>query len=158
MRIQRPRRQNPAPRAKPALERNARQQADDHRHTRAARRRERAEDYVEMIADLIDGTGEARVVDLARRLGVSHVTVVKAIERLAADGLVSTRPYRAIFLTEAGRTLAEQIRHRHRAVVQFLRSLGVSEKTAQADAEGIEHHVSQETLSAFERFARHLGP
>lgn len=109
---------------------------------------------MEVIADLIGAQGEARVVDIAERLGVSHVTVSKTVERLMRDGLVSTRPYRAIFLTDAGREMAARVRHRHEVVLAFLLSIGVSEKTAQADAEGIEHHVSAETLAAFERATR----
>jgi len=34
-------------------------------------------------------------------------------------------------------------------VLDFLISIGVSEETAEADAEGLEHHVSPETLKAF---------
>lgn len=128
--------------------------ADHHRRTRRAHATEIAEDYVEMIADLIDDSGEARVVDLARGLGVSHVTVVRTISRLQKEGLVSTRPYRSIFLTEEGERLAERVRARHGTVVALLRALGVSDDVAQADAEGIEHHVSRETLAAFERFVQ----
>lgn len=109
-----------------------------------------------MIADLIDAHGEARAVDIARRLGVTHVTVVKTIARLVREDLVNTKPYRSIFLTESGRRLAEQARHRHQIVVRFLRSLGVSDATANADAEGIEHHVSAETLQAFEQYCQRL--
>lgn len=126
--------------------------ADHHRRTRRAHAAEIAEDYVEMIADLIDCDGEARVVDLARGLGVSHVTVVRTVSRLQRDGLVSSRPYRSIFLTDNGRRMAERVRARHETVVALLRALGVSEEVAHADAEGIEHHVSRETLDAFERF------
>lgn len=126
-------------------------QAEDHRRTRAAHRTELIEDYVEIIADLITAFGEARVVDVAARLGVSHVTVSKMIERMAREGYVQSRPYRAIFLTDAGRELAERARRRHDLVVRFLRNLGISDATARADAEGIEHHVSEETLAAFER-------
>ncbi len=96
-------------------------------------------------------TGEARVVDLARRLGVTHVTVIRTIARLQKTGLVTAQPYRAIFLTNAGRKLAGESKKRHQTVVAFLRSLGISERTAELDAEGIEHHVSPETLAAFER-------
>ena len=125
-----------------------------HSRTRAARASEVAEDYVETIADLIAADREARVTDLARMLGVSHVTVVKTVERLARDGLVETRPYRAIFLTERGGRLAKNVKRRHEIVLVFLRAIGVGEKAAQTDAEGIEHHVSEETLRAFERFVR----
>lgn len=127
------------------------QQVANFRQTRRARKTEIAEDYVELIAELVEATGEARAVDVARRLGVSHATVIKTIGRLQRDGLVVSRPYRAIFLTEEGRRLAEWSRRRHDVVVQFLLAIGVAAETAHADAEGIEHHVSEETLAAFER-------
>jgi DtxR family manganese transport transcriptional regulator len=130
------------------------ERARNFHHTRRARKTEVAEDYVELIADLIDGGGEARVVDIARGIGVSHATVVKTIGRLQRDGLVTTKPYRAIFLTEEGRRVAEWSRKRHEVVLNFLQALGVSTETAEADAEGMEHHVSVETLDAFERFTR----
>ncbi len=113
---------------------------------------ETAQDYAEAIADLSATQGEARAVDLARRLGVSHVTVIRTVARLQRDGYVSTQPYRAIFLTEKGSRLAEASRERHELVLEFLHALGVPEEIAQIDAEGIEHHVSPETLSAFKRF------
>ena len=128
------------------------QRAENFRQTRRARKTEIAEDYVELIADLIDSGGEARAVDIARGLGVSHATVIKTIGRLQRDGLVVTKPYRAIFLTDEGRRLATWSRQRHELVVQFLLAIGVSEETAHADAEGMEHHVSTETLAAFDRF------
>lgn len=130
------------------------QQAANFRQARRARSTEIAEDYVELIADLIDSGGEARAVDIARGLGVSHATVIKTIGRLQRDGLVQTEPYRAVFLTEEGRRIAEWSRRRHEVVLRFLLAIGVSETTAQADAEGIEHHVSAETLAAFERLVK----
>jgi DtxR family manganese transport transcriptional regulator len=129
-------------------------QAENHRRTRRANSSEIAEDYIEVIADLIDTAGEARATDIARRFGVTHVTVVKTISRLAKGGLVTARPYRSIFLTKRGRALAEEVRHRHHIVLHFLQTLGVRPEVAHADAEGIEHHVSAETLAAFERFCR----
>jgi len=89
-------------------------------------------------------------VDLARRLGVTHVTVNRTVRRLQRDGLVTTEPYRAIFLTPAGQRLARECRERHALVVRFLEALGVPSAVAESDAEGIEHHVSRETLRAFE--------
>jgi len=121
------------------------------RRTREEHSQETAQDYVELIADLIEETGEARAVDLARRLGITHVTVGRTIQRLQRDGLVTAQPYRAIFLTAAGRKLARESRRRHEIVVEFLKSLGVPDAVARSDAEGIEHHVSKETLAAFQR-------
>lgn len=121
------------------------------RRTRQQHAQERAQDYVEAIADLIAASGEARATDLARSLGVTHVTVIRTVRRLQREGLVTTQPYRSIFLTGAGRKLAAKAKARHETVVAFLESLGISAETARADAEGIEHHVSPETLAAFER-------
>lgn len=129
-------------------------QAEGFGRTRNDHRQEIAEDYVELIADLIDATGEARAVDLASRLGVTPATVNNTIARLQREGLVRSQPYRSIFLTEAGRALAEQCRLRHRTVYRFLRLLGVSREVARVDAEGIEHHVSDETLAALAAFVR----
>jgi DtxR family manganese transport transcriptional regulator len=122
--------------------------------TRLDHSQELAQDYVELIADLIEHHGEARVVDLARRLGVTHVTVNRAVQRLRRGGLLTAEPYRAIFLTAAGQQLALESRERHDLVVRFLIAVGVPPAVAESDAEGIEHHVSRETLGAFRRFLR----
>jgi DtxR family manganese transport transcriptional regulator len=110
------------------------------------------EDYVELIADLLASVGEARPTDIARRLGVSHATAIKTITRLKREGLATARPYRGVFLTENGQELASRVRARHRLVVDVLLALGVPAEAAEADAEGIEHHVSEATLRAFGRF------
>ena len=110
------------------------------------------EDYVELISDLLGSGGEARPTDIARRLGVSHATAIKAIARLKREGVATARPYRGVFLTEQGRALAARVRARHRLVVDVLRAIGVPAEAAEADAEGIEHHVSETTLKAFAKF------
>lgn len=119
---------------------------------RLARAQAMAEDYVELIADLLAEGGEARSVDLARRLGVSHATVIKTIARLKRESLVRSEPYRGVFLTPEGETLATKVRSRHRLVVEVLLAVGVAREDAEADAEGIEHYVSPNTLAAFSRF------
>lgn len=126
--------------------------SDRFKAVREAHQTELAEDYVELIDDLIAELGEARVVDLAERLGVSSATVNNAIHRLQRDGLVTSKPYRAIFLTDRGAELANHARERHRVVVDLLVALGVDTTTAEMDAEGIEHHVSETTLAAFRAF------
>lgn len=124
-------------------------QAESFRRLRRDHAVEIAQDYVEAIADLVAQAGEARVVDLARRFGVTHVTVNRTLSRLQRAGYVKTKPYRAISLTNAGRALALESKQRHDIVVAFLRQLGVPPTIAEVDAEGIEHHVSPETLAAF---------
>jgi DtxR family manganese transport transcriptional regulator len=120
--------------------------------TRDDHSRENAEDYVELIDSLIAETGEARAVDLAERLGVSHVTVSKTVQRLQREGYLTTQPYRSIFLTQKGKEVAAATRERHDLVLKFLVALGVSREVAETDSEGIEHHVSQETLDAMRRY------
>ncbi|MGH1378336.1 MAG: manganese-binding transcriptional regulator MntR [Alphaproteobacteria bacterium] len=128
------------------------QQASWFERVRQAHQNENAEDYVELIADLIDVNGEARVVDLSKRFGISHATVNKTIARLKKEGLVISEPYRSIFLTDKGRELAASCKERHIIVLEFLKSIGVSDEIAEMDAEGIEHHVSKETLKAFKKY------
>jgi DtxR family manganese transport transcriptional regulator len=127
-------------------------QAEGFGRIREDHRAEIAEDYVELIADLIEARGEARAVEIAERLGVTNATVANTVAKLQRDGLVRSEPYRAIFLTEKGLELARHARRRHQTVVAFLRAIGVVEETAHRDAEGIEHHVSDETLAAFAAF------
>jgi DtxR family transcriptional regulator, manganese transport regulator len=132
-------------------------QVESFRQARASRRVELTEDYIELIADLIADGGEARQVDIATRLGVAQPTVAKMLKRLADEGLVSQRPYRGVFLTGDGLALADRSRARHHLVESFLRAIGVCPETARKDAEGIEHHVSAETLQAFENFIAARG-
>lgn len=120
---------------------------------REARRSELAEDYVELIAELIHANGEARPVDIATKMGVKAPTVAKTLDRLARDGLITRAKYRSVFLTEEGRALAGECRRRHEIVLRFLISLGLDPETAERDAEGIEHHVSARTLSVFAAFS-----
>src|SRR5271156_2389665 len=121
---------------------------------REARSATLPEDYVELIADLIAAHGEARASEVAKRLGVTHPTALKSIARLKREGLATSRPYRGVFLTEAGHALAERVRARHRLVVDTLRAIGVPPEAAEADAEGMEHHASEATLAAFARFLK----
>src|SRR5665647_2019293 len=125
--------------------------------TRTAQSRALLEDYVELIADLLATGGEARPTDVARRLGVSHATAIKTISRLKREGLATGLPYRGVFLTDTGQALAERTRARHRTVVDVLVALGVPIEVAEADAEGIEHHVSEVTLKAFAHFLKAQG-
>ncbi|MBZ4023835.1 transcriptional regulator MntR [Rhodobacter sp. TJ_12] len=119
---------------------------------RAAQSMAVLEDYAEMIDDLAQELGEARITDIAARMGVTHPTATKAVARLKREGLAVSRPYRGVFLTEQGAALAARVRMRHRVVVDLLVAVGVPQETAEIDAEGLEHHVSDVTLKAFETF------
>ncbi len=130
-----------------------RTQTKGHERTRRDHATELTQDYAEAIAQLEKDLGECRVRDLAKRFAVSHVTVNRAVARMKRDGYVDTQPYAPVTLTDKGRSLAEFSQRRHEGVYRFLLALGVSEHTASIDTEGIEHHVSDETLRLMEKFA-----
>lgn len=130
---------------------------NEFQRTRRDHATETAEDYVEAVAQLEADNGECRGADLARLFEVSHVTVTKTIARLKDEGLVDTRPYGPITLTAQGRRLARESQRRHDLVLDFLLAIGVSDETARIDAEGIEHHVSKETLECFRRVIKRQG-
>ena len=148
----------PSKRASSAGKTKSADTAAHQQRTRQQHAQERAQDYVEAIADLLEKNGEARAIDLARIFGVTHVTVIRTIQRLNRAGLVTNQPYRAIFLTEAGRKLAMKTKDRHETVIAFLEAVGVPSAIAHADAEGIEHHVSEETLAVFRKFLKMGAP
>ncbi len=120
--------------------------------TRSDHRTEITEDYLEAIADFIDESGKCRGGDLATHFSVSHATVTQTLNRLKEAGLVESEPYGPISLTRSGRRIARKSKDRHELVLAVLLEMGVSEETANADAEGIEHHVSDETLTCFRKF------
>ncbi|EME8518933.1 TPA: manganese-binding transcriptional regulator MntR [Salmonella enterica subsp. enterica serovar Derby] len=136
---------------------NVEEHVEGFRQVREAHRRELIDDYVELISDLIIEVGEARQVDMAARLGVSQPTVAKMLKRLTSLGFIQMIPWRGVFLTPEGEKLAQESRERHQIVENFLLVLGVSPEIARRDAEGMEHHVSQETLDAFLAFTQQHG-
>lgn len=125
--------------------------SQSHHRTRSDHASELAEDYVEAIAEAISENGICRAVDLVRHFDVTHATVSNTIGRLQRVGLVVTEPYQPITLTPKGKRMATRARNRHEVVRTFLLKMGVSETTATVDSEGIEHHVSDETLRAMKR-------
>ncbi len=128
--------------------------ANRHERTRADHATELAEDYVEAVAEIIESAGVCRIKDLASRFRVSHVTASRTVARLQKAGLATTEPHAPVELTEQGIRLARESKRKHHIVYEFLLALGVSEATAASDTEGIEHHVSHETLKLMESFVR----
>lgn len=123
------------------------------RHERVRRQHsnELAQDYVEAIYALEQIGETPRVTDLQKIFGVSHVSVVRALQRLEKRELLD-RSGDGLSLTQAGRKMAAEAAERHQIVVDFLLKLGVSSAQAHSDAEGLEHHTSDETLEAMRRF------
>ena len=122
------------------------------RNIRKSHGAENTEDYLELINDMLNKTGESRIVDIAKKFDIAQATANKTIKRLQLQGYIEKEPYRSIFLTLKGQKIASKSKRRHKIVYDFLINLGLSKKIAQLDSEGIEHHVSEFTLKKLERF------
>jgi len=112
----------------------------------------RVEDYLEVVYDLVQTKGYAGSTDIAERLGVKTPSVTNMLQRLDGMGLIVYERYRGLRLTDKGEEMARLIKQKHVTTIRFLRILGVGEKNAQLDAEGIEHHVHKDTVNRMEHF------
>lgn len=105
-----------------------------------------AEDYLERIHELIQEKGYARVVDIASSLKVKQASVTSMVQKLGEAGYLNYEKYRGLILTEKGRTVACRIQQRHETLSRFFSLFGLSAETQQHDIEGIEHHLSPDTV------------
>ncbi len=115
----------------------------------------RVEDYLEVVYGLIEKKGYARAADIAQSLGVKSSSVTVMLQKLHAMGFIVYERYRGLTLTSSGERLAKSVRQRHLTIFKFLCTLGIEEKIANSDAEGIEHHVHKATVDRFARFAEY---
>jgi DtxR family transcriptional regulator, manganese transport regulator len=122
----------------------------------SAARSSAVEDYLEQILDLINTKGYARVADIAQRLKISQASVTNMVQRLDSEGLLKYEKYRGLVLTTAGETLARNIMQRHQLLTDFLRMLGIEDDVIYHDVEGMEHHISPQTLRAIESLVTEL--
>ena len=106
-----------------------------------------AEDYLERIHELIESKGNAHVADIAQSLGVGQPSVTSMVQKLADEGYLHYEKYRALTLTEAGRSVAERIHDRHNVLADFFTLFDLDDVTQARDIEGIEHHLSVDTLN-----------
>ncbi len=104
------------------------------------------QDYLEQIHHLIEAKGYARAVEIAANLGVSQASVSAMIQRMDAEGFVVYEKYRGITLTDQGREIARHVIERHEVLTRLLRRFGIDEETIYRDVEGMEHHISAQTL------------
>jgi Mn-dependent DtxR family transcriptional regulator len=104
------------------------------------------EDYLEQIHNLIETKGYARVVDIAQNLGISQASVTNMIQKLDAEGYLVYERYRGVTLTEDGRRVGQAIAKRHDVLTRLLQRFGLDAETVHRDVEGMEHHISRQTL------------
>lgn len=75
---------------------------------------------------------------------------------LAKKGYLEHERYRGMRLTSEGERIAKSVIKRHQVISEFISMLGVDDRTAYVDTEGIEHHVHPSTLHRMERLAEYL--
>lgn len=108
------------------------------------------EDYLERIYKLIDEKGYARVSDIAEGLEVHPSSVTKMIQKLDKDQYVIYEKYRGLILTNKGKKIGKRLVDRHELLEQFLTLIGVKEEFIYNDVEGIEHHLSADSITCIE--------
>ena len=116
----------------------------------------RMEDYLEIIAELVELKGYATTLDISRYMNVSAPSVTKMLQRLDENGFLEYEKYHGINLTDKGIKVAEGIRQKHGILLEFFEILGVGYDTANQDTEGIEHHLNQKTIKQLRKFVTFL--
>ncbi|HEX6922555.1 MAG TPA: transcriptional regulator MntR [Bacillales bacterium] len=104
------------------------------------------EDYIERIYLLVEAKGYARVSDIAEDLEVHPSSVTKMIQKLDHGNYLVYEKYRGFMLTPKGKKLGERLVYRHELLEDFLRVIGVGEENIYRDVEGIEHHLSWDSI------------
>jgi len=104
------------------------------------------EDHIEQIYMLIEQKGYARVSDIAESLSILPSSVTKMVQKLDKDGYLIYERYRGLMLTPKGLKLGKRLVQRHDLLEQFLRLIGVQEENIYEDVEGIEHHLSRNSI------------
>lgn len=118
---------------------------------------ESAENYLETILVLSKRNNEVRSIDIANALDFSKPSVSVAMKKLRESQHITMDSNGFITLTEAGRTVAENIYERHTVISKMLSALGVNPETAAEDACRIEHVISQESFEAIKNHLKEQG-
>lgn len=114
------------------------------------------EDYLERIYKLIDEKGYARVSDIAEGLEVHPSSVTKMIQKLDKDEYLIYEKYRGLILTTKGKKIGKRLVDRHQLLEQFLTLIGVQHENIYKDVEGIEHHLSWDSITQIETLVEYF--
>ena len=116
----------------------------------------RMEDYLEIIAELVELKGYATTLDISRYMNVSAPSVTKMLQRLDENGYLEYEKYHGMNLTSKGTQVAEGIRQKHGILLEFFEILGINDETASKDIEGMEHHLNTKTIKQLRKFITFL--
>ncbi|GGJ10191.1 transcriptional regulator MntR [Paenibacillus hunanensis] len=114
------------------------------------------EDYLERIYQLIEQKGYARVSDIAEGLEVHPSSVTKMIQKLDKDDYLIYEKYRGLVLTSKGKKMGKRLVDRHQLLEDFLDIIGVNPDYIYKDVEGIEHHLSWDSITQIETLVEYF--
>ncbi|EJL24329.1 transcriptional regulator MntR [Brevibacillus sp. BC25] len=114
------------------------------------------EDYLERIYNLIEEKGYARVSDIAEALEVHPSSVTKMVQKLDKDKYLVYEKYRGLVLTPKGKKIGKRLVDRHSLLEEFMRVIGLDEEHIYQDVEGIEHHLSWESITCLEYLVQYF--
>ena len=106
------------------------------------------EDYLKAVYVLQNDGGIVHSADIARKLKLSRASVSRGVRILLEEGLILMDRDKRLHLTKAGKKRAEQICEKHRVLEAWLIRAGVDAETAEKDACGMEHAVSDKSIEA----------
>lgn len=116
------------------------------------------EDYLEVIAELVESGGHAHAKDIAGKLKVSMSTVSSALQTLSSRSLITYQPHMPVLLTALGAERAAVIRNRHTALRDFFHHiLKASYSDADAAACRVEHALTEELIAKIVLLAEAIG-
>ena len=116
----------------------------------------REEDYLEVIAELVELKGYATTLDISRFMNVSPPSVTKMLQKLAAKKYLEYEKYHGINLTNMGKQVADGIRRKHSTLLEFFEILGIGKEIANQDTEGLEHHLNDKTIRRLKKYITFL--
>jgi|SRR5699024_2442139 len=114
------------------------------------------EDYIEQIYILTDKKGYARVSDIAEIFEVHPSAVTKMIQKLDKSNFVHYERYRGFVLTDKGKKMGEKLVFRHDLLEEFLEIIGVDPDLIYEDVEGIEHHLSWDSIDKIHKLVNYF--
>ena len=114
------------------------------------------EDYLEVIAELVELKGYATTLDISRFMNVSPPSVTKMLQKLDEKKYLEYEKYHGINLTNIGKQVADTIRRKHSILLEFFEILDVGKDIANRDTEGLEHHLNDKTIRQLKKFITFL--
>ena len=108
---------------------------------------ESSEDYLEAILMIREEKGNVHSIDIANLKGFSKASVSIAMNKLRENGYIAMDKNGLITLLAPGERIAEDTYKRHRTLTSLFKKIGVDPETAENDACGVEHDISELTFS-----------